>query len=386
MITVSASGDSNYISIQEAVNHAHPGDTILIKPGIYKERVVIKTPGLTLIGSNSDFTDSLIELGIHVNNKSMTDSTNESSIASPYVESDMYFSSQDSSDISTLINPNTYISSDKTIITYGLYGKMPNDDIGKLGTFRTYTMFIDAENITLKNLTIENSAGAGSNIGQAIALYAEGEGLQCIDVRLLGWQDTLFTGPLPPKEIEKNGFIGPKQYSPRINGRQYYKNCYIEGDIDFIFGSATAYFDECVLFQKDRSNLLKRINKSDISLDDAMSAKSYATAASTPEGQEYGYIFNKCYLLSDCPDGSCYLGRPWRNFAQVLFMNSYLGPQICKEGFHNWNKKEAETTVKFMEYNNYGPGAISERASFVTKLSDSDLSYYNKEQVLPFLR
>ncbi len=386
MITVSASGDGDYISIQEAVDNARPGDTIMINPGIYKERVTVKTPNITIIGSNSDFRDSLGEIGIQLDNSHLDRHKSDDSFNSPYVIKDKYFESQYSPDLKSAIHPNTYLSSDKTIISYGLYGKMPHDDIGKLGTFRTYTMFIDADNVTLKNLTIENSAGAGSDIGQAIALYAEGEGIRCIDIRLLGWQDTLFTGPLPPKEIEKNGFIGPKQYSPRINGRQYYQNCYIEGDIDFIFGSATAYFDDCILFQKDRSNLLNKITSHDASLDDALSARSYATAASTPEGQDYGYIFDNCSFLSDCPDGSCYLGRPWRNYAQVVIMNSYLGPQIHRDGFHNWDKKDAEPTVQFMEYNNCGPGASDNRATFVKTLKDKDISYYNKKQVLPFLK
>jgi pectinesterase len=228
MITVSKTGNGDYTSIQEAVNHAISGDTILIEEGIYKERVEIRTSGLTLIGSNTDFKEYIKE-----------------------ETSEYTFTDTDGNFL-----PNTYIPSDRTIITYGLYGKMPSEDIGKLGTFRSYTMFIDAANVSLKNLTVENSAGAGPDIGQAIALYAEGEGISCSNIRLLGWQDTLFTGPLPPKEIEKNGFIGPKQFAQRINGRQYYTSSYIEGDIDFIFGSATAYFDNCYIFQKNRTPLL----------------------------------------------------------------------------------------------------------------------------------
>ncbi len=193
MITVSKTGNGDYTSIQEAVNHAKSGDTIFIKEGIYKERVEIKLPDITLRGCNTDFKQYIKE------------ETPENRFADP--EGNLL--------------PNRYLPSDKTIITQGLYGMMPSEDVGKLGTFRSYTMLIDAENVSLNNLTIENSAGAGPDIGQAIALYAEGEGISCSNIRLLGWQDTLFTGPLPPKEIEKNGFIGPKQFSPRINGRQY---------------------------------------------------------------------------------------------------------------------------------------------------------------------
>lgn len=292
------------------------GETIRISKGIYHERVTITTPGLTLRGEGAK----------------------------------------------------------DTLISYGLYGHMPSPDIGKLGTFRSYTMLIDADQVTLRDLSIENTAGAGPDIGQAIALYADGDEL-CFDrIALLGWQDTLFTGPLPPKEIEKNGFIGPKQFAPRRNGRQYYHDCHIEGDIDFIFGSATAYFDHCTIFQKDRRKLLRTAE-----------ALSFATAASTPEGQTYGYVFDHCRFLSDCPEGSCYLGRPWRNFARVAILHSWLGPQIHPAGFHNWGKTEAEGSVVFGEYQNEGPGAThAQRARFVKELSDEEATEYTREKVVPF--
>lgn len=292
------------------------GETIQISKGVYHERVTITTPGLTLRGEGAK----------------------------------------------------------DTLISYGLYGHMPSPDIGKLGTFRSYTMLIDADRVTLRDLSIENTAGAGPDIGQAIALYADGDEL-CFDrIALLGWQDTLFTGPLPPKEIEKNGFIGPKQFAPRRNGRQYYHDCHIEGDIDFIFGSATAYFDHCTIFQKDRRKLLRTAE-----------ALSFATAASTPEGQTYGYVFDHCRFLSDCPEGSCYLGRPWRNFARVAILHSWLGPQIHPAGFHNWGKTEAEGSVVFGEYQNEGPGAAhAQRARFVKELSDEEATEYTREKVVPF--
>lgn len=329
------------------------GETILISKGVYHERVTITTPSLTLCGEGAK----------------------------------------------------------ETIISYGLYGFMPSPDIGKLGTFRSYTMLIDADRVTLRDLSIENSAGAGPGIGQAIALYADGDEL-CFDhIALLGWQDTLFTGPLPPKEIEKNGFIGPKQFAPRRNGRQYYHDCHIEGDIDFIFGSATAYFDHCTIYQKDRRKLLRPADtgpvprktscngaslpgsaessgkKRDSAADPHAvgEALSYATAASTPEGQSYGYVFDHCRFLSDCPAGSCYLGRPWRNFARVAILRSWLGPQIHPAGFHNWGKTEAEGSVVFCEYQNEGPGAIrSQRAAFVKELSAEEAAEYAREKVVAF--
>lgn len=329
------------------------GETIRISKGVYHERVTITTPKLTLLGEGAK----------------------------------------------------------DTIISYGLYGFMPSPDIGKLGTFRSYTMLIDTDRVTLCDLGIENTAGAGPDIGQAIALYADGDEL-CFDrIALLGWQDTLFTGPLPPKEIEKNGFIGPKQFAPRRNGRQYYRDCHIEGDIDFIFGSATAFFDHCTILQKDRRKLLCPADTGSVPRKPACDgtslsgsaessgkegaaaadpregteALSFATAASTPEGQAYGYVFDHCRFLSDCPASSCYLGRPWRNFARVAILHSWLGPQIHPAGFHNWGKTEAEGSVRFCEYQNEGPGAArSQRATFVKALSDEEAAEYAREKVVAF--
>lgn len=228
-----------------------------------------------------------------------------------------------------------------TKITFGLYANMPSEDVGKLGTFRTYTLFVDANDVTLRNLTIENSAGPGKKVGQAIAAYIDGDRFTMEQCRLLGNQDTLFTGPLPPKEIEKNGFIGPKQHAPRINGRHYYKNCYIEGEVDFIFGSATCYFEHCDIFSK---NINAPIN-------------GYVTAASTPEGQAYGYVFNGCNFISDCGERSVYLGRPWRHYAKTVIVNSYIGTHIVEEGWHDWNKTDARELVFYGEGGNHGEGA-----------------------------
>lgn len=238
---------------------------------------------------------------------------------------------------------------EKTIITGNLYARMPASDIGKLGTFRTYTLLVDAVHVTLKNITIENTAGPGHEVGQAIALYAEGDHLLVDHCRIIGHQDTLFTGPLPPKEIEPNGFVGPKQFAPRINGHQIYLNCYICGDIDFIFGSATATFESCVI-------------------ESLPCSSGYITAASTPEGQEQGYLFNNCHFIGNASPNSVFLGRPWRNHAKTIIQNSYLGAHIHPQGWHNWNKVEAQDTLYYAEINNHGPGAtLSNRPLWVKK-------------------
>lgn len=258
----------------------------------------------------------------------------------------------------------------ETVLTYDdfAYDDMP--DGSKRGTFRSYSVFIDANNLSIKNLTIENSSGDSKTHGQAIALYAEGDNLLVEKCRLLGHQDTLFTGPLPPKELQPGGFIGPKQFAPRINGHQHYKSCYICGDIDFIFGSASCYFENCTI------DCLKR--------DDENSVQSYVTAASTAQGQDYGYVFESCKLISkDCPKHSCYLGRPWRNYAKTVYINCDFGDHIMPEGFHDWNKTDAHNTITYAGYNNNQSGRpFISSATFVKELSENEVSHYAKEKVL----
>lgn len=269
-------------------------------------------------------------------------------------------------------------SSEEVILTFDDYAKDIMEDGMKRGTFRSYSVFIDAHDVTLRNLTIENASGDSLTYGQAIALYADGDRLVVDSCRLLGHQDTLFTGPLPPKEIEKNGFIGPKQYAPRINGRQYYKNCYICGDIDFIFGSATAYFEDCTI------ESLRHFPKEDPG-DPTERIQGYITAASTPEGQEYGYVFSNCRLISEeCLPGTVYLGRPWRDYAKTVFIDCYFGKHIHPALFHDWGKENARKTVF------YGVGrcrkesgeGFSEKDDFVQELGEEVFSAFEKEKVL----
>ncbi len=263
----------------------------------------------------------------------------------------------------------TFIGEDaeSTILSYGLYARMPMENGMKRGTFRTYSCLIDTHDFTARNLTFENSAGIGTDVGQALALYADGDRLFFENCRFLGNQDTLFTGPLPPKEIEPNGFIGPKQHSPRINGRHYYKNCYLEGDIDFIFGSATAYFEGCTFFSKYTG----------------MEISSYVTAASTPKGQEFGYVMANCRFESNCPPDNAYLGRPWREYGKTVLINCYMDDHICKEGWHDWNKEAAHKHTFYGEYGSYGPGAVMEkRPDWIHRLTEADLKHFTKEAVL----
>ena len=228
---------------------------------------------------------------------------------------------------------------DNTIITYDDHANIKLPATGKpMGTFRTYTLKIEGNNITLKNITIENNA---AKLGQAVTLHTEGDKLVFINCRFLGNQDTIYTG---------------------IAGtRLYFKDCYIEGTTDFIFGPSTAWFENCTIKSK--------IN-------------SYVTAASTPADQVYGYVFNHCRLIADDNVNQVYLGRPWRPFAYTLFMNCDLGRHIRPEGWFNWSNPENEKTARYLEYNNTGAGAkTSNRVGWCRQLTKKEAAKITLSEV-----
>ena len=187
----------------------------------------------------------------------------------------------------------------------------------------------------------------------------------------------LRTAPLPPTAYQIGGFTGPKEFCERRPGRHYYHQCYIEGDVDFIFGGAVAYFEDCEIFS------VKYEGKLQAKEMESASIHGYITAASTPQDQTYGYVFENCRLTSDCPKGSVYLGRPWRSFAKTVFLHCHLGDHIHPAGWHDWDKKDAYETIFYAEYKNVGPGAdIEKRASFSQQLCDQEAALYTVEKVL----
>ena len=213
---------------------------------------------------------------------------------------------------------------DKTIITYDDHA-----NINKMGTFRTYTVKVEGSDITFKNLTIENNA---AQLGQAVALHTEGDRLKFINCRILGNQDTIYTGA---------------KFT-----RLYFKDCYIDGTTDFIFGPSTALFEDCIIHSK---------------------RNSYVTAASTPKEAKYGYVFKHCKLTAEPGVDKVYLGRPWRPYAYTLFIECELGKHIVLAGWHNWGKQSNEETARYMEYKNTGEGAnASERVAWSTQLTKKE--------------
>jgi pectinesterase len=265
----------------------------------------------------------------------------------------------------------------ETVITGSLHAREILSDGKKRGTFRTQTVLVMTHDFTARNITFRNTAGFGEKAGQALSLYADGDRLTFDHCRFLGCQDTLFTGPLPPEEYETGGFRGPGEFLPRINGRQYYRNCFIRGEIDFIFGSATAYFENCELFSLKTDDLPAAENPADQKI------YGYVTASSAPEGQKYGYVFEKCRLTGNCPPASCYLGRPWRDFAKAVYLNCEMGSHIHPAGWDDWKKENARKTVFFAEYRSEGPGGSSrKRAPFSRQLSEKEARDFTKEKIL----
>ena len=213
---------------------------------------------------------------------------------------------------------------DKTIITYDDHA-----NINKMGTFRTYTVKVEGSDITFKNLTIENNA---AQLGQAVALHTEGDRLKFINCRILGNQDTIYTGA---------------KFT-----RLYFKDCYIDGTTDFIFGPSTALFEDCIIHSK---------------------RNSYVTAASTPKEAKYGYVFKHCKLTAEPGVDKVYLGRPWRPYAYTLFIECELGKHIVLAGWHNWGKQSNEESARYMEYKNTGESAnASERVAWSKQLTKKE--------------
>lgn len=230
-------------------------------------------------------------------------------------------------------------SAEETIITCNHHANIYDPATGtNMGTFRTYTVKVEGNDITFKDITIENNA---PRLGQAVALHTEGDRLCFINCRLLGDQDTVYTG------------VG--------NTRLYFHRCYIEGTTDFIFGPSTAWFEQCTIHSK---------------------VNSYVTAASTPRGAAFGYVFNHCTLTAAEGVDKVYLGRPWRPYAHTLFMNSELGGHIVAQGWHNWGNATNETTARYEEYNNSGAGsATGGRAPWSRQLTKQEAAAVTPELV-----
>lgn len=263
---------------------------------------------------------------------------------------------------------------EKTIITYDDYAMMKQPDGSIFGSFNSYTAFMGGDNFSAENITFQNTAGRGATIGQGLAAYVDGDRAIFRNCRFLGHQDTLFMGPLPPYPLKRPTFEGPRVDAPKRLTRQYYENCFIKGDVDFIYGSAVTVFKDCEIFS------CSRVKSGDMP---SSGVNGWYTAASTPEGEKFGYVFINCRLTSDAPANSVYLGRPWRNYAKVAFISCWMCEQIRPEAWDNWNKPESEQTTFFCEYDSKGPGAaMDKRVSWAKILTPEQAAEYTVENVL----
>ena len=286
-VVVAADGSGQYKTVQEAISSAPqqiaPGKfwTILVKPGTYAEIVYVQRERghIRLVGEDAETTK----------------------------------------------------------ITGSLAAKTLGPDGKPLGTFRTATVQIDADNFIVEKITFENAAGA---VGQALAIRVDGDRVVFRDCRFLGWQDTILVN----------------------RGRHYFQNCFIAGATDFIFGAATSYFDGCTI---------------------RCDGNGYITAASTPPEQTCGLIFAHCKISGSKADVRAYLGRPWRPFAMTVFFDCEMSNVVRPEGWHNWGKIENEKTSRYAEHANTGNGAAAEkRVGWARRLSPTDLAELTVEKVL----
>ena len=287
---VAADGSGQYKTVQEAVNAApqltsrdRPW-TIVVRPGTYRELVYVQREKrfITLRGDADDAS--------------------------------------------------------KTVITYDLHANMVGSDGQKIGTFRTPTVYIDADDFSCENVTFENSAKP--RVGQALAVRIDGDRVRFRNCRFLGWQDTI---------------LGNR-------GRHYFENCYVAGAVDFIFGAATQWYENCHI------HLL---------------GSGYITAASTREDVPFGLVFNNCKITAESAEVKSYLGRPWRAFASTLFINTSMPAGVRPEGWHNWDKPEREKTARYAEFNSSGAGGSTEkRVPWSRQLSADEAKAVTKEAVL----
>jgi pectinesterase len=229
----------------------------------------------------------------------------------------------------------SFIGEDKvqTIITFDDYS-------GKNGinTYTSHTVLVQGNDFKAENITFENSAGP---VGQAVALHVEADRVVIKNCRILGNQDTLF----PSADTS----------------RQYYVDCYIEGTTDFIFGAATVVFERCHIQSKKNS---------------------YITAASTTQGQAFGFVFLNCKLTADSAAQKVYLGRPWRPYARTVFINTDMGKHILPTGWSVWNKNENHKTTFYAEYGSTGPGFVREsRVDWSKQLTKKEEKQYTIENI-----
>jgi len=263
-------------NLQAAFDLCHPGDTILLSAGIWRKKTMLKTSGVTILGQGMD----------------------------------------------------------KTVIVYDDYA-LKKDEIGReYNTFRTYTMAVCADHVTMRGLAIINDALNPKEKGQEVALSVLGDDFVMEDCRLSSTQDTLFAGPLPDDLIARyDGFLRD-ELRAKTPGRQVYRRCLIEGSVDYIFGCGDALFEECEIRNVyDGRNI------------------GYIAAPAHALAQSSGFLFRNCRMTKEeqVDEGSIFLARPWRDFGLCRFENCVYDDHIHPDGFDKWNDTQRDKTARFYE-------------------------------------
>lgn len=277
--------------LQKIFDSAPENAEIHLSAGVYRQKTVIRTPGLTLTGDGAG----------------------------------------------------------KTVIVYDDYAKKLDEQGREYVTFRTYTLAVCAEGVTMKDLSVVNDALHPEIKGQEVALTVYATGFTMENCTLTSTQDTLFLGPLPPDLIERyDGFLADEL---RLGGEmtQRFTNCLIEGTVDFIFGCGNTLFENCEIR----------------SLNDARNV-GYLAAPAHSLWQTEGFLFRNCRLTREegVTPGSIYLARPWRDYGLCSFENCTMEDHIHPEGFDKWNDTRRDLTARFFE-----TPAISGRVPWVNRRS-----------------
>ncbi len=262
--------------LQRIFDEATAGSHIRLAPGTYRQKVMLRTPGLTITGAGAE----------------------------------------------------------QTKIVWDDYAKKRDNLGAEWNTFRTYTLAVCADGVTMRDLTVENDALSPQTKGQEVALSVVAKGFLMENCILRSTQDTLFLGPLPSDLIGRyEGFLLDelRRYDTMV---QTFRDCRIEGTVDFIFGCGEADFVSCELrSNRDARNI------------------GYVAAPSHERWQRRGFRFLDCRFT--CEDGvepgSIWLARPWRDYGAASFERCTYGSHIAPLGFDPWSGTRRDLTARFTE-------------------------------------
>ncbi|WP_408960274.1 pectinesterase family protein [Natrinema sp. 74] len=233
-------------------------------------------------------------------------------------------------------------SAENTVLTYDDHADKIGDDGEEIGTSGSSSFFVWGDDFTARNVTFENAA---EPVAQAVAIRIDADRVAFDNCRFLGNQDTLYN------------------FGRRT--RQYFRDCYVEGDVDFIFGRATAFFEDCEIYCK---------------------GEGFIAAPAQPADVEHGFVFADCDVVGDAPHESVYLGRPWEPYGQTVYIDCELGDHIRPRGWEPWDEPEHGDKTKtafFAEHDNSGPGYTpDQRVDWSHQLSETEATAYTRAHVL----